>query len=121
MSTLGDPVADLGVLLVYWSQADDSDLRRAGLGRVVPPATVAPGFPRRAEVAAHYAERTGADVGALHWYVAFGYWKLAVVCAGIVARHAAGAMLGEGFDDIAERVPHLVTLGRSVLDRGEID
>ncbi|MGI8535628.1 MAG: phosphotransferase family protein [Mycobacteriales bacterium] len=113
MSTLGDPLTDLGVLLGYWSQADDSGART--LATVVPAATVLPGFPSRAEVASRYADRTGLDLTPLPWYTAFAAFKLAVVCAGIVARVRGGAMVGTGFEGIEERIAPLVEIGRSTL------
>ena len=113
MSTLGDPVADLGILLVYWSEASDSEQR--GLASVVPAATVLEGFPTRAEVAEQYARRTGADLEALPWALSFAFFKLAVVCAGIVARVEGGAMVGDGFDGIRDRIGPLVELGRATL------
>jgi aminoglycoside phosphotransferase (APT) family kinase protein len=113
MSTLGDPLADLGILLGYWSQADDTGARTSAA--VVPAATVLEGFPSRREVAELYAQRTGLDLTALPWYAAFAAFKLAVVCAGIVARVRGGAMLGEGFDGIEERIGPLVEIGRTTL------
>ena len=93
MSTLGDPLADLGILLVYWSEAGDGDER--DMGSVVRSATALEGFPTRTEVAELYAGRTGLDLAALPWAVSFGFFKLAVVCAGIVARVRGGAMVGD--------------------------
>ena len=113
MSTLGDPLADLGILLGYWSQADDDGARTEAM--VVPAATVLEGFPTRAEVAELYARRTGLDLAPLPWYVGFAAFKLAVVCAGIVARVRAGAMVGPGFDGIEERIAPLVEIGRTAL------
>ena len=113
MSTLGDPLADLGILLGYWSQSDDAGARREAV--VVPAATVLPGFPTRLEVAELYAARTGLDLTPLPWYAAFAAFKLAVVCAGIVARVQGGAMVGDGFDGIEERIAPLVEIGRSTL------
>jgi aminoglycoside phosphotransferase (APT) family kinase protein len=113
MCTLGDPLADLGILLVYWQQADD--ITERDLGFVVQAATVLEGFPTRADVASLYADRSGLDLTELPWYVSFAFWKLAVVCAGIVARVRFGAMVGEGFDGIEERIPPLVELGRATL------
>jgi aminoglycoside phosphotransferase (APT) family kinase protein len=113
MSTLGDPLADLGILLGYWSQADDTGARRDAV--VVPAATVLPGFPTRRAVAERYAARTGLDLAPLPWYAAFAAFKLAVVCAGIVARVQGGAMVGDGFDGIGERIAPLVEIGRSTL------
>lgn len=113
MSTLGDPVADLGILLVYWSQSTDGEERNSG--SVVPAATVLEGFPSRSEVAELYARRTGADLDALPWALSFAFFKLAVVCAGIVARVEGGAMVGDGFDGIRDRIGPLVELGRATL------
>jgi aminoglycoside phosphotransferase (APT) family kinase protein len=113
MSTLGDPLADLGILLGYWSQADDDGPRRTAL--VVPAATALPGFPSRAEVAELYARLTGLDLTPLPWYAAFAAFKLAVVCAGIVARVRGGAMVGSGFEGIEERIGPLVEIGRRTL------
>ncbi|MEO6204801.1 MAG: phosphotransferase family protein, partial [Mycobacteriales bacterium] len=118
MCTLGDPLADLGILLVYWSQADDADARN--LGNVVQSATVLEGFPDRAEVARIYADRSGLDLTDLPWYVSFAFWKLSVVIAGIVARVQGGAMVGSGFDGIQERIKPLVALGQQTLSENRV-
>jgi aminoglycoside phosphotransferase (APT) family kinase protein len=116
MSTLGDPFADLGALLAYWSEADDDEIFAAA--RVVPPVTAAAGFPTRAQVVEHYAALTGFDVSDVAWYRAFAYFKLAVVCQGIAARAAGGAMLGSGFDEAQGLVAPLVRAGQHVLKGG---
>jgi len=116
MSTLGDPLADLGLLVVYWRQNRDG----ARHPTPVPTATSQPGFPGRREVVQRYAERTGRDVSALPWYVAFGLFKLAVVIAGIAARQRAGAMADNVDDGIAEAIDGLVEGGRYVLATGDI-
>lgn len=109
MSTLGDPLADLGALLAYWAEdADGPDLVAA---RVVPPVTAARGFPKRSEVIERYAERTGFDIARVDWYQAFAYFKLAIICQGIAARAAGGAMLGSGFDTAHALVGPLVAAG----------
>jgi aminoglycoside phosphotransferase (APT) family kinase protein len=119
LSTLGDPLADLGLLLVYWAQADDDELRRAAArGSTV---TRLPGFPTRAAVAARYAAVTGADLTDLPWYVAFGCFKLAVVVAGVTARHRAGAMVGDGFAGMGGALRPLVRLGLVTLRSGGLD
>jgi aminoglycoside phosphotransferase (APT) family kinase protein len=113
MSTLGDPLADLAAMLAYWSEpGDDEVLERA---RIVGPVTAQPGFPTRSEVIERYASRTGFDMSAIDWYRAFAYFKLAVICQGIAARAAGGAMLGDGFDEAQGLVQPLVEAGRSVL------
>jgi aminoglycoside phosphotransferase (APT) family kinase protein len=113
MSTLGDPLADLGALLAYWSEAGDDGVRAAA--RIVPPVTAGEGFSTRAQVVARYAERTGFDVSDVDWYQAFAFFKLAVVCQGIAARAAGGAMLGSGFDEAQRLVAPLVVAGRELV------
>jgi aminoglycoside phosphotransferase (APT) family kinase protein len=113
MSTLGDPFADLGALLAFWSEETDDPVLAAA--RIVAPVTAAEGFPSRAEVIARYSQRTGFDVSDVDWYQAFAFFKLAVVCQGIAARAAGGAMLGSGFDDAQRLVEPLVEAGRHLL------
>ena len=114
MSALGDPLADLGALLAYWSEdGDDEVLLRARIVSV----TASGGFPTRADVVQRYAERTGFDVSAIGWYEAFAFFKLAIICQGIAARAAGGAMLGSGFDEAQGLVEPLVAAGRYHLDR----
>jgi len=112
MSTLGDPLADLGLLLVYWQPAP---------GTVVTPSvTSLPGFPARSALVARYASRRDVDLAALPWYVALGCFKLAVVVAGIVARQRAGAMVDNTDDGLGARIGPLAEAGRSALG-GDLD
>ncbi len=113
MSTLGDPLTDLGTLLAYW--ADDGDDAVLAAARVMAPLTATEGFPTRSQIVERYAARTGFDVSDVAWYQAFAFFKLAVVCQGIAARAAGGAMLGSGFDDAQRMVVPLVDAGRQVL------
>jgi aminoglycoside phosphotransferase (APT) family kinase protein len=112
MSTLGDPLTDLGTLLAYWSEETDDAVLAAA--RVMAPVTAAQGFPGRSEIVRRYAARTGFDVSDVEWYQAFAFFKLAVVCQGIAARAAGGAMLGSGFDEAQRLVAPLVAAGRRV-------
>lgn len=86
IATLGDPLADLGSLLVCWDEPDDE---RPALGVTGP--TAAPGFPSRRDVASWYAQASALDLDALDFYVAFGYWKLACVLHGVAHRYQSGA------------------------------
>jgi aminoglycoside phosphotransferase (APT) family kinase protein len=109
MATLGDPLADLGLLVAYWE----------GLGRL-PASSVAAlgpaaGLPDGAVLVAEYAARSGRDVSALDWYVAFGYFKIAVILEGIHYRYVQGQTVGPGFDRIGEVVPPLIALGLAAL------
>jgi aminoglycoside phosphotransferase (APT) family kinase protein len=84
LCTLGDPLADLGTLMAYWPR------RGGGMIALGEPANLAPGFPTREELADRYAERSGRDVSQLDYYLALGYWKLAIILEGVYARYAAG-------------------------------
>ena len=109
LCTLGDPLADVGLLMVYWSDPGDDVLP---LDSTV---TALPGFPRRAEVAEAYATASGRDLSQLDFYVAFGYWKLAAILEGVYARFAAGAY-GSG-DDAYRRFAAVVErLAERALD-----
>jgi aminoglycoside phosphotransferase (APT) family kinase protein len=118
MSTLGDPLADLGLLVVYWRQGRDAADQGA---RAVPSATGLPGFPDRRALVSRYAERTGRDVSTLPWYVAFGFFKLAVVVVGIVARQRAGAMTEDVGDGMAAAIDGLVAGGRHALATDDLN
>jgi len=84
--TLGDPLADLGLLCVYWTDPGGP----AVLPQAAP--TALDGFPRSAELVQRYAERSDRDLSQLGYYVAFGFWKLTCIIAGVYARYAGGAM-----------------------------
>ena len=92
LCTLGDPLADLGVLMVYWTEPGDPYAALPGA------ATVLDGFPSRAELVAAYEAAGGRSVGDLDYYVAFGYWKLACILQGVAVRYQAGAMGDDGAD-----------------------
>src|ERR1700754_3146715 len=100
LCTLGDPLADVGTLMAYWPERADGAV---GLGE---PANLAPGFPGRDELAARYAERSGRDLAQLDYYLALGYWKLAILLEGVYARYPAGAY-GKA-DEGVEIFPRLV-------------
>jgi aminoglycoside phosphotransferase (APT) family kinase protein len=96
MATLGDPLTDLGLLLVYW------DLGGIGLG-------AAHGFPPGSELLARYG--TTKD---LAWYIGLGSYKLAVICEGIHYRYLRGQTVGEGFERLGELTLPLVRHGLEV-------
>ena len=86
LCTLGDPMADLGLLMVYWTGPHDE----ASTTNFA--TTTAEGFLDRKELAAHYAQVSGRDISQLDYYVSFAYWKLACIIEGVYARYLAGAM-----------------------------
>ena len=122
MATLGDPLADLGLTLVYWTDRGEEGWLEPTLGSAAPgpglrtDATTSPGFMTRAEFAAGYARRTGRDISRIGYYVAFGYFKLAVVLEGIHARYLKQQTVGEGFEREGQAVPVLVARAHDVLD-----
>lgn len=92
LCTLGDPLADLGYLGVYWSDGPSNALRAND-------PTPAGGFPPYRELVERYARNTGRDVSGVDYYVAFSCWRLAVISEGVYARYLHGAMgRQEGID-----------------------
>jgi aminoglycoside phosphotransferase (APT) family kinase protein len=112
LCTLGDPLADVGLLLVYWTDPSDET---AALGDS---ATTLEGFPSRAELIAAYREASGRDLADIDYYVAFGYWKLACILEGVYARYRAGVM-GEssGFELFARQVEVLAQAAHTTIER----
>ena len=115
MSTLGDPLADLGLTLMYWTDPGDEDWVRVSEGGSV---TAIPGFMSRAQAAQRYAELTGRDISAIGYYMAFGCFKLAVVLEGIHARFLQNKTVGEGFEREGPAVPRLIERAHHLLDVG---
>ncbi|QYN17762.1 phosphotransferase family protein [Amycolatopsis sp. DSM 110486] len=108
MSTLGDPLTDLALLVAY-AERDKVSLQ------MVSNASSAPGYPSTDEVIARYAERSGRDVSALNWYVSFAFFKLAVILEGIYFRYSKGQTVGSGFEGIGDAVAPLVSHGYETL------
>jgi aminoglycoside phosphotransferase (APT) family kinase protein len=103
LCTLGDPLADLGMLLVYWSEAGDE------LTPLFEAPTTAAGFLARDEVRDRYARLSGRDVSGIDFYVALAWWKLGIILQGVYARSAAGqyGKPDEGIERFANIVDQL--------------
>jgi aminoglycoside phosphotransferase (APT) family kinase protein len=123
MATLGDPLADLGLWVVYLSDGGARVAGRPGTPRSNP------GFLGTAELARAYAAASGRDLSTLDFYVVLGYFKLAVIAEGITARFLAGRTVGddgrlgtrsEGLDQIAASVPFLAEAALEVADASEL-
>ncbi len=115
MSTLGDPLADLGLTLMYWADPADPDWLAINVGAAI---TAMPGFLTQAQVADRYAQLTGRDLSGIGYYVAFGCFKLAVVLEGIHARYLQRKTVGEGFEREGPAVPVLIERAHQMLDSG---
>jgi aminoglycoside phosphotransferase (APT) family kinase protein len=105
MATIGDPLADVGYLMIHWIEPQDPPSRFA-LQRV----TALEGFPSRAELVRRYEQRSGRHVQALDWYVALALWKAAVFMEGNYRRALTGTTddpylksFGEGVAELARR------------------
>ena len=113
LCTLGDPLADVGLLLVYWSEAGDEFMP------LFAPATIAPGFIKRDEVRERYAERSGRDLSEVDYFVALGFWKLAIILEGVYARYAAGqyGKAGGDYEEFARIVERLAEAAEQAVAR----
>ena len=105
LSSLGDPLTDLGLFLFYWES-----------GSRVAPAIVSsipelPGFPSGTEIARRWSDRTGIPLDDLAWFRAFAHFKFAVILQGIKARVNAGAMGGQDFGDLTSAVSDTAEAG----------
>ena len=102
MATIGDPLADVGYMMMHWTEAGDPQNAKFNLQRV----TAQPGFPTRRELVALYEQRSGRAVAALDWYVALAFWKAVVFMEGNYKRAISGST-----DD-----PYLKSFGDGVLE-----
>jgi aminoglycoside phosphotransferase (APT) family kinase protein len=113
LCTLGDPLADVGLLMVYWIDPGDDEQTL-----LVAP-TAAQGFATRAEVLDRYAAQSGRDLSQLDFYVAFAYWKLCCILEGVYSRYAEGVM-GKphaGFEAFEQRVVTLAERAHQAVSR----
>jgi len=107
MSTIGDPLADVGLLLAYRDPAIEGLLHR--------PASSSPAFPNQDALAEQYARASGRDMTGLSFHVALAFFKIAVIAEGIRQRHLSGHTVGSGFEDVGRAVPALVRAGLTTL------
>ncbi|HEY8624482.1 MAG TPA: phosphotransferase family protein [Solirubrobacteraceae bacterium] len=102
MATIGDPLADVGYMMIHWRQTDDPPASKFNLQSV----TSLPGFPTRRELIGRYEERSGRSMQSLDWYVTLALWKAVVFMEGNYKRAVSGST-----DD-----PYLKTFGEGVLE-----
>ena len=116
MATVGDPLFDLAVSLSYWIEPDDPDELKA----VMPTVTVTPGFMSRKEFIDRYEKQSGRDLSDMHWYVVFGYFKLAAILQQIFARWKKGQTEDKRFADFGKRVRTLILHAENLTRTGEV-
>ena len=113
LCTLGDPLADVGLLMVYWSEPGDASTT---LGAP----TAIEGMRSRADLLERYAAASGRDLSDIDFYVAFGYWKLACIVEGVYARYVGGSMGTRESNDIdhfARQVEVMAGQAAAALER----
>jgi aminoglycoside phosphotransferase (APT) family kinase protein len=107
LSTLGDPLTDVGLLMLFWAGPEDPALS------LIPGVTHLAGFPSRDALLEQYAIASGADLDDMAFYQAFAHFKFAVIAQGVQVRAASGAMGGQDFGVLDDEILHL---GRSGLE-----
>ena len=120
MSTLGDPISDLAISLVYWSQAGDTLRNQIPVAQEV---TSGPGFWTREQVVQHYVSKTGYDISHLDECVALACFKLAVIMESIHHRNLSGQQLGAAAgaqSTMGQATVALTKLGLAVISMGAI-
>ncbi len=105
MSTIGDPLTDVALLLVY------DRLSGVAGGSAVADASSAPGYPDPDEQLRRYVETSGHDLDRMDFHTGLAYLKLAVILEGIHYRHLQGQTVGAGFDSVGDAVQPLLSAG----------
>ena len=112
MTTLGDPLIDIGTLLNYWPDpADTDDTKRFsydGMQHV--------GLPSRAAVAQRYAKKSGLDLADVGWYEAFALWKSGTVVQQLHHRWKVGDSTDPRMETVADGLPRLIHNATRLLD-----
>ncbi len=117
MATLGDPLADVGMQVMYWTGSGAGDQPAQGTSAAI---TALPGFLRREEGIKRYAEKSGRDLGDLDFYVVLAYFKLAVIVEGIYARYLEGGTVGAGFEATGAQAKNLARTGLAVAHASSV-
>jgi aminoglycoside phosphotransferase (APT) family kinase protein len=110
MATLGDPVTDLALLVLY------QRLHELPGGGAISDVAAAPGYLSEPEVVQRYAERSGRDLSHFGFYLGLASFKLATITEGIYFRHLHGLTVGPGFDNVGNSTGPLIELGLSALE-----
>jgi aminoglycoside phosphotransferase (APT) family kinase protein len=115
MCTLGDSLADVGLLRMYWGNPTSTQLTIGGQSVVT-----LPGFPSWEEASALYAEKSGTDLGELDFYAVLGHFKLGVILENMYKRFLAGGTVGAGFEVIGQQAVLLGQRGLEIADTSPV-
>jgi aminoglycoside phosphotransferase (APT) family kinase protein len=118
LCTVGDPLADLGLTIAYWNElgkpaGEDRHLFRE-------PITDLRGFPDAAELVAEYERASGRDLSPLGFWVAFAYWKIAVITEGVYRRWLDNPISGSNPEHVGGAVERLVELSDRAASEASI-
>ena len=116
MSTLGDPLMDLGSSLSYWIQADDPDIMK----HLSLSPTYLPGNPTRLEFVRQYEEKSGREVKEAVFYFVYGLHKLAVILQQIYARYKLGHTKDERFAGLIHAVDALGQMAEQAIEKDSL-
>ena len=116
LSTAGDPLADLGQMIAYWNESG-APARQAN-AVFVEPVTELEGFMTGSELATAYGAVSGRDLADLGFWVAFAYWKTAIIVEGVYSRWLENPSNGVGAERLAPAVPRMAELARDALKMG---
>lgn len=119
MSTLGDPLMDLGTTLAYWVDPDDPEHRSGG--PLNDRLTSLPGNMRRVDLAQRYAERSGRDLGDIVFYFVFGLYKNAVIAQQIHARYVLGLLPDKRYGQFLPAIRSLGDVAVRAIEKKRID
>ncbi len=114
LCTVGDPLADVGLLVAYWNELGAAAGQKSALFRE--PVTAVAGFPTGAGLAAEYARASGRDLTEIGVWVAFAYWKVAIIVEGVYRRWLNDPENGSGAGELQPAVARLAALARAALD-----
>ena len=116
MATIGDPLFDLAISLSYWVRpGDPEDLRN-----VLPTVITYPGFISRQEFMDLYAQKSGRDLSAMHFYMVFAYFKLVVIIQQIYVRWKRGQTQDERFAIFGSRVRSIIHYASQLVEKGRL-
>lgn len=110
LCTAGDPLADVGQMVAYWNEMRGAD------GFFGQPVAALDGFPDAAALADAYADAAGRDVDGLGYWVAFAYWKIAIIIEGVYRRWLNDPQNGSDAGTLAPAVVRLAGLAREAAD-----
>ena len=114
LCTVGDPLADVGLMVAYWTEMGAAAHGEPAL--FPEPVTALPDFATAEELAATYARTSGRDLGGLGFWVAFAYWKVAIIVEGVYRRWLNDPANGSAPERLQPAVARLATLASRAVE-----